>query len=613
MNKELSLKDFLLKLHHYFPKSTVSIKSTGNRLMGIGFDFTKLETLQNINSEAFLFFFNGLKQNFDDLYELKILFSSQGFCENIFEIFDLSFHKLHFLRKLNLKFWFKFGFLTKDSIQIFCSGLRNLKSLKEINLDFSGMNFYYENLALIGKELNLLPDLTEIGFILNKTNTTIEMLCCMNSKLLAKKKMLNFFSLGFNNNNLRETGLKKLLKNIKISFPELKVLCLDFSFNNLRKESFIYCLRKCLKKKWCEKLENLSLNFMNNEIKSKNYLTIETSQEIFKQEIDKITIEKYFKALKCVKVDLKNNGFFIEDYLQFTNFFQYLTKTERLKLDFSQNNRIYDGILLVKLLEKMFTINNTLKELSIKFEKLDLYEIGDYNSLPRFENLKSFTFQTKNVTFGKKKLGITINSLCFILKKMPYIKCLNIMIPFYEYNHNFFDNFLNVLPQFDRLKYLSLELNYIYLFKSQCEMLVTALKTMKNLKHLELIVRLKCDFIKEYENLEEGDFENVIFIYENLPSIVISLQNLLFLRINCLVNNEEKLNVLDLMQAKEIYLRCLQNKKSFTLIDMGNLELTRIIKKKIERFFLICKNLENKIKNVFKRKLIRNEILEFFL
>ena len=607
----MKMNDFLNKLYSYFPHETLNFEYNGNKLTGISIDFTKTKKSQNLGYEVFSVLFDGLKKYDVSLYELKILLNYRTRYENIFEILESYLPKIQSLRILKLKFWMVLMFISKVFNQNLCNGIKSLQNLEEISLDFSEMNLHYDNLSNLGKNLSFLPNLMNIGLGLNKSNTTIGMICEFNSHFLLNKN-ISIYQLNFKENNLREIGLKRLLKSIEICFPELKSLYLDLSINCLRKESFIYCIRKCLKKKCWEKLEDLRLQFIANETKIKNYLTIETSQEIMRQELEKITIEKYFKPIKILMIDFNNNEFMIEDFLFFTKIFQYLSNTEIISLDFRQNNQIYDSVLLIKLLQKMLTINNSLRELQIKFERLEIVETEDCN-IPFFENLRKFEFETNSVKFGKKRIEFNSNELCFIIEKMLYLKELRMKILFYEYNHYFFHDFFHTLLKLTKLKYLSLDLNYLYLFPSQCEILINSLKMLKKLRQLELFLTLKCEINKIDDHLEESDYENLIYLYENLPLVCQSIQKLIYLKAICIINGEEHEDVLEYDPAKQILMNCLKNRKNFLRIEISNKKLKENMRKIINKYLFMSKIIEFKLKSIFKRNLIRNEILEKFM
>jgi len=611
MKDILSLKFLLDKLRFYFPKETLTFSNVFHEsLTGISLDLMKLkEDAHIIDNVSLTYFFKTIEHYFSNIREFSFLMSPNTKFDEVFEYIASTFQKLSFLISLKCKFCHSLSFINKESILKLCFGLKNLRNLREIHLDFSGMNLFYENLALIGNELGRLPFLNKLILTLDKTNVTNEMICSFNSNF-SEGKTIESYSLGFKNNNLREISLRKLLKNIKISFLELKCLSLDLSFNSLRKESIMYCIRKCLKNVFCSKLEEVELNFENNETKTKNYLTIETSYEIIKQEFDKLNIQKYHKPIKNLKVNLKNNEILIADYLLFTRFFQFVAKTECLTLDFQENYQIYDNLLLVKLLEMMFVINDSLLEINLAFERLDVSEIELYKSLPTFQNLKVFSITTKILTFSNKAMGSHINGLCSMMHKMVNLSKLNLIMPFYEYNHSFFISFTNALGNFSKLEFLTLDLNYIYLFRSQCESLIKALKELKNLKCLDLLLRLKCDFNKKFEVLEDVDFENVVFVYESLPDLIDELIKLISLRVICFVNGEECNEALEFHQAKQIYLLCLKKKKKFINLEIGDKMLRKISQNMVGRFLAMSKSIEFLLKNVFKRKEIRNEILE---
>lgn len=579
----------LLKYDGFFIKRIKGI-SKGTFLAGIYIDMRIKNEGKNNDFSSFLNEFQGI---YPDITDFQLVMCRNTYHNEIIDILGILIGKFLFLKTINLKLTDSFSFLTKEAMQNLIFGLKQLKYLNQITLDLSEINIHYENITNLSEIFVCLPELVNFKLFLNKSNTTVDMLLAMK-----QNPLLNLY-LGYNNNNLKEPGLKKLLKSLKKTFPALETLNLDLSQNILRKESFVYCLKTCLKRSSFRNLTELTLNFNNNIVPNLNFLTIETSLEIFKQEIELLNIDKHGKKLKILKIYLRNNEFLIEEYLLFLKIFSFITETEEIILDFYENVNIYDYILLIKLLESFIYISHSLITLEIQFDRLHLCQLKPLPKLPFFMNMKKFTFQTKNLTFSNDfycDMGL-------ILERMRNLEFLTLSLPFYEYNQCFFD-YITLLP----LKSLKLELNYIYLFKSQCENLIKNIKNLQELQDLRLIICLRCDLAKKEEELEEADLENAVFIYENLPNLTKSLIKLINLNVIC---QEEE--VLLLIKEREIYKGCLKGRIEFLNLEIGKGKIGWIFEKRKGKLLLIGRILEERLGRVFKRSLIKNEILEKFI
>ena len=293
-----------------------------------------------------------------------------------------------------------------------------------------------------------------------------------------------------------------------------------------------------LKENFCPKLEFLDLNFSSNETKPKNYLTIETSYEILKQDFEKLSLLKSLKNLKFLKLNLQKNEILVEDFLLFTRFFRFLAKTLQICLDFRGNQQIYDNILLLKLFESMSTINDSLYELTLKFDRIEINSTNQ-SKIPEFTNLAEFSLETETLTFfGKNPIqNNNPNGLCLILSKMPNLKKLHLEIPFFEYNHNFFSELIDFFnSNLRNLEFLKLHLNYIYLFHSQIESLIESIRGIKTLKIIDLILLLSFDIKQPTEIIEDAEFENITFMYESLPYMIENLKELIKLNVLNIIN-----------------------------------------------------------------------------
>lgn len=602
------------KLIEGFPKRTIKIWASDRyNITGISLDLTMVDgEIKKIDDFALLYFFKAVQCYLRNIIDLEYVL-----CRNIefndgFESLGTCLEKLGKLQKLKCVFRQKNQFANNEKIMKLCEGLNKLINLREIALDFSGWNLSFEALGFIGKSLGSLAFLSKISMNFSLTNVTCEMIFGFNN-CFSKSKNIENYCLAYKFNKFRETSLRKLMKNIKINFLALKRLNLDLGDNCLRKESIMYCIRKCLKEKFCPKLEYLDLDFSSNETKPKNYLTIETSYEILKQDFEKLSLIKSLKNLKFLKLNLQKNEILVEDFLLFTRFFRFLTKTLQIFLDFRGNPQIYDNILLLKLFESMSTINESLYELTLKFDRIEINS-SNQSKICEFPNLADFSLETETLTFFGKNPIQNNNGLCLILKKMPNLKKLHLEIPFFEYNHNFFSELLVFFnSNLQNLEFLKLHLNYIYLFHSQIDSLIESIRKLKKLKFLELILLLSFDVKQPTEIIEDAEFENITFMYESLPYMIENFKELIKLNVFNVINGVKIQNSIEFRQAKEIMLKCLEKRKKMVFLDFGEEKTSKINRKILERFFFIGRTVDLELRSVFKRKEIINEIFEKFL
>ena len=621
-NKNYKMNEIYDKLIEVFPKRTIKISySDRYNITGISLDLTMTDgEIKKIDDFALLYFFKAvqcyLRNIIDFVYVLRRNFENIELNYGL-ESLGTFLKKMECLQRLKCIFRQENQFANNEKILNLCEGLNKLINLREIDLDFSGWSFSFEALGFCGKALGCLPFLSKISMNFSSTNVTCEMIYGFNDHF-SKAKIENY-GLAYKYNKFRETSLRKLMKNIKINFLELKCLNLDLGDNCLRKESIMYCIRKCLKENFCPKIEFLDLNFSSNETKPKNYLTIETSYEILKQDFDKLSLIKSLKNLKFLKLNLQNNQILVEDFLLFTRFFRFLSnlsKTLQIFLDFRGNQQIYDNILLLKLFESMSTtINESLYELTLKFDRIEINS-SNQSKIREFTNLAEFSLETETLTFfGKNPIkNNNPNGLCLILNKMPNLKKLHLEIPFFEYNHNFFSELIDIFnSNLKNLEFLKLRLNYIYLFHSQIDSLIESIRGMKRLKFMDLILLLSFDVKQPIELMDDAEFENITFMYESLPYMIENLKELIKLNVFNVVNGVTIRNPIEFRQAKEIMLKCLEKRKKMLFVDFGEEKTSKINKKFVERFFFIGRTVDLELRSVFKRKDIINEIFEKFL
>lgn len=556
--KDSKLISILFKIDHIKPKNYKILQ----KLLNILVFSTEIEnlslqtTLFSIEKEQFLTLLQIIFQ-IKNVKFFSIMLQKMKFEKEIVGYFT-KFLIVSFRNLLKLEINFSHNNFGDDGVFIFALGVVNLKHLNTIKLDFSETKMSGSGLITLIENLN-------------KNLENLELICD-----------------GINNKDISfQKNYGKCLKLLKM-YSELKTIALNFSSNFLTPYLMLKTLKLFLKNQYFDKLLKVALDLHSNvneielwkKIPNKSKTKTITQYNKYLEELNLnlsfneiqdcdfryfYDILIFFKGLKKVSLNLNNNCFhnFRSNIFFIFSSIGYNLGLENVSIDLSHNTSIRHENFSVNgdHLPRLFQ----LKFLSIKtsLPKTSQIEIIFSTFLEKFENLENLLLHLEEDIEAKNMIPIA-----------------------------------NKIAQMKKLKFLDLEFSYTSLHEDTFKKIFYLFRNLKNLCEIRFFAKpSKNQALPNFLKLSINDFYEFSSLCRNLRCVTLYSKDLERTDTNF------KINLLNLAR------RFLMT--NIFLDIEGDDKISKIFVKKKSKL-MIAIIVKSKLKSIYKRNVILNEIFEIF-